>query len=413
MRRRYLGKIDLPENVNRIIKKLHHSGFEGFAVGGCVRDSLLGKTPADWDITTNALPEEIKKIFKKTVDTGIAHGTVTVLVNGTGYELTTYRIDGKYSDGRHPDSVSFSTELSEDLCRRDFTINAMAYSEKKGIIDLYDGITDLNNNIIRAVGDPCKRFEEDALRMLRAIRFAAQLGFIIEENTFEAIKKRAALLSNVSKERIFVELNKSFTGDFSENFKLIYETGLYKYIGGEFSNIPPQFYNIYSRKLGSKKYIYWVIFLRKISDTWKAKTILSDLKSDNITIKNTCLLIDELKLPVPKTDEKIRHTLHRIGYELFEDYINILKTDREHSEISNILPDVEKRYEIIKKEKHAINIAMLDITGKELIEMGIPKGPGIGEILEYLLKRVIENPELNHRKKLIEMAEKVKSHRHL
>ena len=190
--------IDLPKNVKKIIESLNEHGFEGFAVGGCVRDSLLNKIPTDWDITTNALPADIKKIFKKTFDTGIAHGTVTVLMDGVGYEITTYRIDGDYTDGRHPDSVSFSKNLSEDLCRRDFTVNAMAYSPQKGIVDLYKGREDLQKGIIRAVGDAGKRFDEDALRMLRAIRFASQLGFEIEDNTFEAIKQKAKLLVNVS-----------------------------------------------------------------------------------------------------------------------------------------------------------------------------------------------------------------------
>ena len=178
--------IDLPKNVKKIIESLNEHGF-------------------DWDITTNALPADIKKIFKKTFDTGIAHGTVTVLMDGVGYEITTYRIDGDYTDGRHPDSVSFSKNLSEDLCRRDFTVNAMAYSPQKGIVDLYNGREDLQKGIIRAVGDAGKRFDEDALRMLRAIRFASQLGFEIEDDTFEAIKQKAKLLVNVSKERIFVE----------------------------------------------------------------------------------------------------------------------------------------------------------------------------------------------------------------
>ena len=207
--------IDLPKNVENIIERLKEHGFEGFAVGGCVRDSLLNKTPTDWDITTDALPADMKKIFKKTFDTGIAHGTVTVLMDGVGYELTTYRIDGNYSDGRHPDSVSFSKNLSEDLCRRDFTINAMAYSHNKGIVDLFGGRKDLQNGVIRAVGDAKKRFDEDALRMLRAVRFAAQLGFKIDDDTFAAIREKAKLLSKVSKERIFVELNKSLCGDFA------------------------------------------------------------------------------------------------------------------------------------------------------------------------------------------------------
>ena len=314
-------RIDLPKNVENIIEKLEENGFEGFAVGGCVRDSMLKKEPKDWDITTNALPEEMKKIFKKTFDTGIAHGTITVLMDGVGYELTTYRIDGNYSDGRHPDSVSFSKSLSEDLCRRDFTINAMAYSHKKGIVDLYEGQEDLKSGIIRAVGDPNKRFDEDALRMLRAIRFSAQLGFQIEKATFDAINEKSSLLSNVSKERIFVELNKTLSGNFAENVKYIYSSGLYKYIGKEFAKLDESFYEFYKRDLGDEKYMYWTVFLQNAENINSVKKILSELKSDNATKINTCLLIEELKLSLPKSDEDIRWSLHRLGTKLFEDYI--------------------------------------------------------------------------------------------
>ena len=305
--------IDLPKNVENIIGSLEEHGFEGFAVGGCVRDSLLKKTPKDWDITTDALPVDMKKIFKKTFDTGIAHGTVTVLMDGVGYELTTYRIDGNYSDGRHPDSVSFSKSLSEDLCRRDFTINAMAYSNKKGIVDLFDGRKDLQNGIIRAVGDAKKRFDEDALRMLRAVGFAAQLGFKIDDDTFEAIKEKAKLLSKVSKERIFVELNKSLNGDFAQNIKMVYTSGLYRYIGKEFAKLDENIYNFYPRKFPNKKHMYWAAFLENIENVEAVKKILFELKSDNATRNNTYLLVKELKNPLPSSDEDIRWSLHRIG----------------------------------------------------------------------------------------------------
>ena len=396
--------IDLPKNVENIIGSLEEHGFEGFAVGGCVRDSLLKKTPKDWDITTDALPVDMKKIFKKTFDTGIAHGTVTVLMDGVGYELTTYRIDGNYSDGRHPDSVSFSKSLSEDLCRRDFTINAMAYSNKKGIVDLFDGRKDLQNGIIRAVGDAKKRFDEDALRMLRAVRFAAQLGFKIDDDTFEAIKEKAKLLSKVSKERIFVELNKSLCGEFAQNIKMVYTSGLYRYIGKEFAKLNKNIYDFYPRKFPNKKHMYWAAFLENIENVEAVKKILFELKSDNATRNNTYLLVKELKNPLPSSDEDIRWSLHRIGADLFCDYIEILKSDKENVDILDKIDTIENRYSLILKENHAYEISMLDITGKDLMDLGISKGPKIGEVLEFLLKKVIENPLNNEKSSLLRLA---------
>ena len=396
--------IDLPKNVENIIERLKEHGFEGFAVGGCVRDSLLKKTPKDWDITTDALPEDMKKIFKKTFDTGIAHGTVTVLMDGVGYELTTYRIDGNYSDGRHPDSVSFSKNLSEDLCRRDFTINAMAYSNKKGIVDLFDGRKDLQKGIIRAVGDAKKRFDEDALRMLRAVRFAAQLGFKIEDDTFAAIKEKAKLLSNVSKERIFVELNKSLNGDFAQNIKMVYTSGLYRYIGKEFAKLDKSIYDFYPRKFHNKKHMYWAAFLENIENVEAVKKILFELKSDNATRNNAYLLVKELKNPLPSSDEDIRWSLHRIGADLFCDYIEILKSDKKNVDILDKIDTIENRYILILKENHAYEISMLDITGKDLMDIGISKGPKIGEVLEFLLKKVIENPLNNEKSSLLRLA---------
>ena len=396
--------IDLPKNVENIIERLKEHGFEGFAVGGCVRDSLLKKTPTDWDITTDARPEDMKKIFKKTFDTGIAHGTVTVLMDGVGYELTTYRIDGNYSDGRHPDSVSFSKNLSEDLCRRDFTVNAMAYSNKKGIVDLFDGRKDLQNGIIRAVGDAKKRFDEDALRMLRAVRFAAQLGFKIDDDTFAAIKEKAKLLSKVSKERIFVELNKSLCGEFAQNIKMVYTSGLYKYIGKEFAKLDKNIYDFYPRKFTNKKHMYWAAFLENIENVEAVKKILFELKSDNATRNNTYLLVKELKNPLPSSDEDIRWSLHRIGADLFCDYIEILKSDKKNVDILDKIDTIENRYSLILNENHAYEISMLDITGKDLMDIGISKGPKIGEVLEFLLKKVIENPLNNEKSILLSLA---------
>ena len=197
-------KIPIPEEVNSILVKLQESGYEAYIVGGCVRDALLGREPNDWDITTSALPLEVKRIFVKTVDTGLQHGTVTVLAGGKGYEVTTYRVDGVYEDGRHPKEVTFTPSLREDLQRRDFTINAMAYREPGVLVDLFGGQKDLEDGVIRAVGDPSQRFSEDALRILRAIRFSAQLGYRIEEETLRAASELAPTLRKISAERIRV-----------------------------------------------------------------------------------------------------------------------------------------------------------------------------------------------------------------
>ena len=200
--------IQLPEKVNTIITLLHNAGFEAYAVGGCVRDSILGREPEDWDITTSAMPEETKELFDKTVDTGIEHGTVTVLLGREGFEVTTYRVDGKYEDSRHPKEVTFTRSLREDLKRRDFTVNAMAYNEKDGLVDVFGGLSDLKKGKIRCVGDAKERFSEDALRILRGIRFAAQLGFSIDEKTKAGMKELAPTLKNISVERIQAELVK-------------------------------------------------------------------------------------------------------------------------------------------------------------------------------------------------------------
>ena len=227
-------QIQIPDSVQFIIRTIEEAGFEAYAVGGCVRDSILGRVPDDWDITTSAKPEDIKQLFRHTIDTGIQHGTVTVLIKKECYEVTTYRIDGEYEDSRHPKEVNFTPLLSEDLKRRDFTINAMAYNEKSGIVDLFGGQEDLHNGIIRCVGEPRERFKEDALRIMRAVRFSAQLGYDIEERTAEAIKDLAHTLGRISVERIQVELVKLLVSDHPEYVQKLYEMGLTRVFLPEF-----------------------------------------------------------------------------------------------------------------------------------------------------------------------------------
>ena len=227
-------KLTIPSNAEKILHILEENGYEAYVVGGCVRDSILGRTPDDWDITTSASPEQVKELFHRTVDTGLQHGTVTVLMDKEGYEVTTYRVDGDYEDGRHPKQVMFTSSLEEDLKRRDFTINAMAYHPVRGLVDLFHGMEDMQAKIIRCVGDPMERFHEDALRILRAVRFSAQLGFTIEKETKNGIRVLAPNLKCVSAERIQTELVKLLVSPHPDYLRVAYETGITKEFLPEF-----------------------------------------------------------------------------------------------------------------------------------------------------------------------------------
>ena len=227
-------KIQIPEQVNFILNSLNEAGYEAFVVGGCVRDALLGREPHDWDITTSALPSKVKEIFGRTIDTGLKHGTMTVMIDTEGYEVTTYRVDGVYEDGRHPREVTFTPSLREDLQRRDFTINAMAYGVKEGLVDLFGGRQDLASGLIRAVGDPMKRFSEDALRIMRAVRFSAQLGYEIEEKTLKAASALAPNLQKISSERIRDELEKTLLSERPDLLSTAWKAGITKEFLPEF-----------------------------------------------------------------------------------------------------------------------------------------------------------------------------------
>ena len=230
-------RIEMPEGAEEIISRLKGRGYEAFAVGGCVRDSIMGRTPEDWDITTSALPVQVKEVFRRTIDTGIQHGTVTVMKGGIGYEVTTYRIDGEYRDGRHPSSVSFTSNLREDLRRRDFTINAMAYSHETGLVDAFGGLEDMKAGRIRCVGDPVERFTDHPLRILPAIRFSPQLDFSIEDKTLKAITTMAPNLAKVSRERVQTELTKLLLSPHPEKIRQVYDTGISPYVSEAFHRL--------------------------------------------------------------------------------------------------------------------------------------------------------------------------------
>lgn len=441
--------IVLPENVEFILNKLHNNGFEAYIVGGCVRDSILGVNPSDWDITTSALPNDIKNIFEKTVDTGLKHGTITVMMDKEPYEITTYRIDGEYEDNRHPKQVQFTSNLVEDLKRRDFTINAMAYNKDDGIVDVFNGINDLKNKLIRCVGNPNNRFEEDALRMLRAIRFGAALGFEIDRDTEDAIKSNANLIQNVSGERIHIELTKTLVSKNPQHMEKLYTLGLMKYIIPEFEpcvslkqNNPYHVYDVDKHiyvsvcSIEATESLRWTMYLHDIGKGYTKTTdkdnidhfyghekysvkfandILNRLKFDNKT-KNIVLKLIEMHDYRIKDDIKaVRKALNKIGDELFEDYIKVQKADIKAQnpklledrivKLNNIL----SLYKQIKDEQQCTSIKDLMIKGTDLIEIGFKQGIIIGETLNKLLEYVIEEPNNNTKEWLINKALEIKN----
>ena len=440
--------MNLPGDVQKIISVIELHGQAAYAVGGCVRDSILGKTPADWDITTSAKPEEVKEWFNKTFDTGIEHGTVTVLMHGVGYEVTTYRVDGKYEDGRHPKQVTFTASLEEDLLRRDFTINAMAYNDSTGLVDLYGGMDDLKNKVIRAVGNPKERFSEDALRMLRALRFSAQLGFDIEPDTYEAIKELAPTLEKISAERIQVELVKLLMSDHPEKIEDVYKSGLTKVFLPEFDammNTPQKClhhcYGVGEHTIVTLKNIAPTRVLRLaalLHDVGKpstihqgddgfdlytdhekigaemAKGIMRRLKFDNATIKAVANLVYYHETRPEITMPNMRRMIIAIGVDAFYDSLALNKADvlaqsdyMREKKFENI-EKMRSFYDEIIKNGDCLSIKDMDITGKDLMDLGVNPGKEMGEMLEVLLEEILDNPELNNRKYLVERVKSFK-----
>lgn len=399
-------KIQVPEAAGKIIEQLNIHGFEAYVVGGCVRDSLLFRTPEDWDITTSAKPEQVKEIFSRTVDTGIQHGTVTVLMDGGAYEVTTYRIDGEYEDGRHPKSVEFTRNLVEDLKRRDFTINAMAYSDREGLVDAFDGRRDLEEHIIRCVGNAKDRFTEDALRILRAIRFSAQLGFDIEEETRRAIRVIAPNMAKVSKERIQVELTKLLLSNHPEQMRGVYDNGISPYISEHFHEAGKRMGETKTLKLlPAEKHMRWSGFLRS-EEPEEAVLILRDLKMDNETISQTRTLVTLWKQEMPADKPVIRKVMSGLSPELFKDLLYFQKIFCRES-YKETLKQVEQYAEEIIKDGDCIRLKDMAVTGRELIEAGRKPGPGIGKVLDVLFEEVLKNPECNKREYLMNLAEQL------
>lgn len=386
--------MQIPEAAEDIIRKLNQAGFEAFVVGGCVRDTLLGRQPEDWDITTSAKPEQVKAIFGRTIDTGIQHGTVTIMRGKAGYEVTTYRIDGEYEDGRHPKSVEFTSNLIEDLKRRDFTINAMAYSHEAGLVDAFGGMEDLKQKKIRCVGSPKERFTEDALRILRAVRFSAQLGFEIEPETKKAITEIAPNLIHVSKERIQVELSKLLLSANPDYIREVYETGISPYVTPGFDLVPGENISI-SSSLPADKSLRWAAFLR-LTDETSAVRILKDLKMDNDTISKTGTLVRWWNRPIPADKAEIRRIMSQMTPELYDNLI-LLK----QSVGLEKLEEVVRLSGEIRTAGDCISLKTMAVTGRDLIEAGMKPGRELGVVLNQLFNQVLEHPEYNTKEYLL------------
>ncbi len=436
--------IELPTKVKAIINTLQAAGFDAYAVGGCIRDSLLGRIPQDWDITTFATPMQVKGLFAKTIDTGIKHGTVTVLMDREGFEVTTYRIDGEYEDARHPKEVIFTRSLAEDLKRRDFTINAMAYNDASGLVDLFDGAGDLKRRMIRCVGDPKERFTEDALRQMRAVRFGAQLGFSIEEKTKAAIAKLAPSLKRISAERIQMELVKLLVSDHPEEVRTLYETG----ISGELfpwldemmateQNNPHHCYSVGEHTLvtltniPADKVLRLTMLFHDMAKprclsvdeegvfhfkghpkegAGMAEEVMRQLKFDNDTISRVTALILWHNDNPPLTPASIRRGIHRAGLRQFPDIFAVKRADvmgknpSQRAEMMAYIDAYEAMYRQILAEKQCISLKDLAIDGSDLIAAGMKPGREMGETLGKLLELVIEHPEYNERETLLRLA---------
>lgn len=441
--------IDLPDKVKKIIKTIESGGYEAYAVGGCVRDSILGRTPDDWDITTSASPQEVKKLFCRTIDTGIRHGTVTVMMEREGFEVTTYRIDGEYEDSRHPKEVTFTSSLMEDLRRRDFTINAMAYNDRDGLVDAFGGMEDMENRMICCVGEPRERFGEDALRMMRAVRFSAQLGYVIEEKTKAAVKEMAGNLRNISAERIQSELVKLLTSPHPDYLRICYETGITRVILPEFDKCmetdqenPHHCYTVGEHILHSLNKIKADKVLRLamlFHDIGKPETKFTDeegidhfhghaqageeiarrvmkrLRFDNAARDKTAKLVLYHDYAVEASARSVRRAVNKIGEDIFLCLFDVKRADIEaqsgycREEKIAALEEIRKIYEKILEDRQCVSLRTLAVTGRDLIETGMEPGKEIGRTLEKLLQTVLENPEENSREKLLEYVKKMTS----
>lgn len=442
-------RIDVPEKAKKVVNTIQAAGFEAYVVGGCVRDSILGRQPQDWDITTSAKPEQVKALFPRTIDTGLQHGTVTVMQDREGFEVTTYRIDGEYEDSRHPKEVVFTPNLEEDLKRRDFTINAMAYNEEKGLVDIFGGMEDIRFGRIRCVGRAEERFGEDALRMLRAIRFSAQLGYEIDEETKQGIRRLAPTLKNISAERIQTELVKMLVSPHPDYLRTAYDMGVTKVFFPEFDRAmeteqhhPHHMYSVGEHILHSLAYVPADKVLRLtmlLHDIGKpdtltideqgithfynheslsaemAKGILRRLKFDNDTINMVYKLVmyHDYGNSVEPTLQIVRRAMNKIGEDAFPALFQVkyadmmAQSDYLRDEKLKRLEYWKRLYTEICEKEQCVSLKTLAVTGSDLIAAGMKPGKELGEVLQKLLQLVLDDPSCNTKDKLLAEAQRL------
>lgn len=442
--------MDMPKNVDTAINLLQSAGFEAYAVGGCVRDSLLGKTPNDWDITTSAKPEDMKSVFADfhCIDTGIKHGTVTVVIDGEPLEITTFRLDGEYEDNRHPKSVTFTSNLGADLGRRDFTVNAMAYSKKTGTVDLFGGQNDLKNKIIRCVGDPDRRFNEDALRILRALRFASALDFEIEEKTAQSLLKNRALLGNISEERISKELLKLVCGKGAKRILTDFAPVLFEILPElqpmykNSHDNPHHCYDIYEHTLIAVESIDpepTLRFAMLLHDCGKPAVKKFDENGfahfyghQRISAEISAQILARLKVSNKFRDEILFLVSNHDRWELYENtekmprylskfgldgVLNLLKVMRadvlaqspEYRYRLDQIADAEETAKNLAAQKPCLSLSELQINGRTLMDIGIPQGRQLGAVLAQLLDEVIDGVTKNTQEALSTRAREIYS----
>lgn len=442
--------MDMPKNVDTAINLLQSAGFEAYAVGGCVRDSLLGKTPNDWDITTSAKPEDMKSVFADfhCIDTGIKHGTVTVVIDGEPLEITTFRLDGEYEDNRHPKSVTFTSDLGADLGRRDFTVNAMAYSKKTGTVDLFGGQNDLKNKIIRCVGDPDMRFNEDALRILRALRFASALDFEIEEKTAQSLLKNCALLGNISEERIAKELLKLVCGKGAKRILTDFAPVLFEILPElqpmykNSHDNPHHCYDIYEHTLIAVESIDpepTLRFAMLLHDCGKpavkkfdengvahfyghqrisaeiSAQILARLKVSNKFRDEILFLVSNHdRWELYENTEKMPRYLSKFGLDGVLKLLKVMRADvlaqsPEYRYRLDQIADAEEIAKNLAAQKPCLSLSELQINGRTLMDIGIPQGRKLGAVLAQLLDEVIDGVTKNTQEALTTRAREIYS----
>ena len=438
--------IPLPAGVARALSMMENAGYEAFIVGGCVRDALMGIPPKDYDITTSALPEETKAVFReyRVIETGIQHGTVTVMMEGMPLEITTYRTEGTYSDNRHPDSVSFTTSLREDVARRDFTMNAIAYSPTRGLIDHFGGEADIRAGVIRCVGDPDTRFREDALRMMRGIRFASVLGFRMEDDTAAAIRGNKERIPTVSAERIRVELTKLLCGVNVKNVLMDW----WDVLGVVIPEILPM--HNFDQKTPYHIYDVWEHTAVAVSETppvthlrlsaflhdigkpssfftdekgighfyghpavsaEMAEEILARLKYDNVTRCRVITLVKEHDRIIEPTETAVKRALSRLTPEVFFNLLAIKRADNlaqspNYRDRLETYEAIEAMAQDILEKNECISVAALAVNGSDLIALGMKPGKEIGEMLSHLLEQVIRGKLENEQEELLSYVKK-------